>query len=240
MYPIPELLPNASDVFLVFISANDVRYLEPVDDVMYSAHQANRPIDNQTTNLSAIPAYKADQPTAVLGCTIQYQFCNPSGNNCTSLTNLENAYEETYGLWNGLRQQQIFEFWFKMYEGLSHEIWNMLRSLTSSALVARNSLDHGIQGPLPADQWQREVLHWHATSLASLQRGPVEIAHGPFDTSMDRFVQKASNDGERYFCRNQVSNLSSLLTFLLQRVIDRLSKFSWIYREECRESHRHS
>lgn len=41
--------------------------------------------------------------------------------------------------------------------------------LGTQALRARDSLNGPLLGPLPDNQWQLEVQHWHATSMAYMQ-----------------------------------------------------------------------
>ncbi|KAL1617650.1 hypothetical protein SLS54_007654 [Diplodia seriata] len=91
-----------------------------------------------------------------------------------------------------------------------------------SALLARRSLYTGNQGPLPDNQWQLEVEHWHLASLAILQRQVVEAANGPFDQEVIPLLDRPQHDDERKVCRNQKivnSNFSSFsvlgLTILL-------------------------
>lgn len=44
IYPISDLQSDAFDLFLVFISANDIRYIQPVDDIIYYAYQTTFPL----------------------------------------------------------------------------------------------------------------------------------------------------------------------------------------------------
>ncbi|KAL9616527.1 MAG: hypothetical protein Q9160_008620 [Pyrenula sp. 1 TL-2023] len=58
-----------------------------------------------------------------------------------------------------------------------------------SSLKARSNFGQSAQGPLPADQWQQEVISWESTSLADIQRSVVEAVAGPSDPSIKQYVQ---------------------------------------------------
>jgi hypothetical protein len=75
----------------------------------------------------------------------------------------------------------------------------------SSALVASETVFQGIQAPLPNNQWTIEVSSWFATSLASLQRYPVDIASGPsdVDTLAGGSVTLDGDAIEESLCNNQ-------------------------------------
>lgn len=90
------------------------------------------------------------------------------------------------------------------YGGLTTSVSGLLNGMGASLLTARDTLYNGLQGPLPADQWQREVLHWHQTSMAKLQRAIVEQATGPSDAYMSKYVQKPGNPIAKRVCHSQV------------------------------------
>ncbi|KAL9624424.1 MAG: hypothetical protein Q9160_001387 [Pyrenula sp. 1 TL-2023] len=213
--PIAELQSNIQDFMIVFVSANDIRYLEPVDDDLFSAHEPGFPLNTANTGLNStpVPTFISDKPATVLGCAIQHQFCNPSTNECSALTNLDEASKEAESLWSGPSQAQILHSWYSMHSGLGHELRNVLESLGSNALLAREALSSGMHGTLPPDQWQQEVLHWHDISMARMQRAVIEMATGPFDASMDKFVEKLPDAAAKQFCQNQKIRSTSHTSF---------------------------
>lgn len=73
-------------------------------------------------------------------------------------------------------------------------------------LTARDRLQGGVQGGLlPDDQWQKDVMHWHATTMAQLQGLFVETATGPpGDGVLLPWLVRPSSPVERAMCQNQV------------------------------------
>jgi hypothetical protein len=92
---------------------------------------------------------------------------------------------------------------------MAPSIETIVDRLGVSALTSRYTLNYGIQGPLPTNQWQTEIQHLHSTSLAALQRMTVEQASGPNDRSVKRFFIPPDNDMERKARCQQVRNFSN-------------------------------
>lgn len=68
--PIPELQHPAADITLVFLSANDIRFVKPSDDSLYSAHLTT---SLEMSSSSKTSAYLRDDPVRALACVSQYQ-----------------------------------------------------------------------------------------------------------------------------------------------------------------------
>lgn len=202
--PIPELHRDDADMFLVFLSANDIGFLYPVDDEWYSAH---RPVSTMKTSdeNGAMPAYGFDQAASVLGCIYQHQVCNPSKNHCTRLADAQNVFAEADTLWTTDKQNQTWQIWNAAFSGLSSQPEGILENLGVSALIARDTLNNGKQGPLQPDQWEQEVLHWNAISMAKIQRSVIEEAIGSSDPSMTKYVEKPTDPAGKEVCKSQVS-----------------------------------
>jgi hypothetical protein len=75
--PIPELLVPDGDVTILFLSANDIHFLNQVDDPWYSAHVFAGKIQPSGVN-GSVSLYVHDDPVRTLGCIERYQFCNAS------------------------------------------------------------------------------------------------------------------------------------------------------------------
>jgi hypothetical protein len=69
--PIPELLVTDGDVIVLFLSSNDIGFLNKTTDPWYSAQTLLQ--DN-----ASIPCYTHDDAVRALGCTQRLQFCNPT------------------------------------------------------------------------------------------------------------------------------------------------------------------
>lgn len=157
-----------------------------MDDEWYSAHRPGEALHFFNAPNSTIPLYFFDRPANVLGCTSRNQVCDPNTNRCSPLSSTQ-VPDVT---WSTKEQEQIFRYWSATSLHTERDLIEILRVLRASALQARTNFFDGLQGPLAPNQWQREVMYWHAISMADIQRLTVEIATGPSDTSMNKYVHK--------------------------------------------------
>ena len=218
--PIPELQRDDADTTIFFLSANDIAYLAPVDDPLYSAHvQAPTTLDDPAES-GAQTFYYRDQPVGVLGCTQQFQFCNPNlrgDTGCTPLSGYYSIFDNpniTDSLWETAAQNSSFEHFtwaIGVFGFASTNIDEVVASLGISALLARNSLGVGLQGPLPNNQWELEVEHWIQASMALVQRTLLEQATGPFTQDVYPWLVKPQNAEDEAQCQKQVSPLRTSL-----------------------------
>ncbi|KAL9105978.1 MAG: hypothetical protein Q9227_008933 [Pyrenula ochraceoflavens] len=211
LLPIEKLKAEDGDTALVFLSANGVFYMSPVDDDWYAAHQAMN-YSVADPSMSSAPVYLADEPASVLGCKIQYQTCNsstPSEESCSKLSG-SNSIAFTTEEPTTKRDQAL-------YWGLYvQDINNVVQMLQSSALMSRFGLSIGEQGPLPANQWQIEVENWFNVVLAAIQGHAVDSAVGPGSSDMLKyFWTKPNNDVEKQLCKNQKIISASYTNFSL-------------------------
>ena len=207
--PIPELDRNDSQILLVFLSAEKIHFLNPVDDAFFSAH---RPGGNAQAigQVGAVPTYLIDNPVNVLGCATQYQICSPSTGNCTALTNGEeiDAVSDSGTFWPTDDANNAFELFMHGYTNIGGDFFNVITSLGAASLTARDTLIFNTQGSLPADQWQLEVMHWNSLALAMWQRVVVESATGPSDPGMKEFFEHPTTTSEKRVCQSQVSTIN--------------------------------
>lgn len=187
---------------------------------MYSAHvQAPTTLDAPGES-GAEAFYYRDQPVGVLGCTQQFQFCNPNLSGDTGCTPLSGYYylydnpNNSDSLWKTAAQSSSFEHFIDAIgvSGFaSTNIDEIVASLGISALLVRNSLGIGTQGPLPNNQWELEVEHWMQASMALVQRTLLEQATGPFTQNVYPWLVKPQNAEDEAQCRKQVSPLHANL-----------------------------
>lgn len=206
--PIPELRGNAT-TSLFFLTGNNVKFIEPVDDEFFAAHSPN---DNGISNgANGANAYTFDGLVHVLGCAAQHQFCL-NQTLCSPLTGWHHASRWTQPRTMGIRQTDSFNIWAVTYSALGATIDDLVGRLGASALITRNSFIDGAQGPLSRNQWQLEVQHWQATTMALLQRMVIEVATGPSDSVIDKYIVKPikGDEGDETQCHSQVGLLSTL------------------------------
>lgn len=204
--PIPELQRDDAELQIIFLSANLINYLEPVDDEWFSAHQLHRSIvryDDSTNG--SMPTYLTDNAANPLACTHQWQFCNPGTKKCTPLGAFVDSHKASSNIFRPGNQNETFNFWWEEIHRVDPQVLNVIGVLGIGALTARDTLASGLQGPLPSDQWQQEVLSWRDIALALIQKVGVEQATGPSSVSDKGFIQNPSNLN---MCRNQVRNIS--------------------------------
>ncbi|KUJ09083.1 uncharacterized protein LY89DRAFT_788489 [Mollisia scopiformis] len=166
--------------------------------------------------------YYRDQPVGALGCTQQFQFCNPNlsdGTGCTPLLGFYSNFANpnvTNGLWKTAAQDTSFTYFTSVigvFGFASTNIDDVVASLGISALLARNSLGVGIQGPLPNNQWELEVEHWMQASLSLLQRTLLEQAAGPFTEDVYPWLAKPQDAQDQAQCRRQMIRSTDYTSF---------------------------
>ncbi|KAF9636592.1 hypothetical protein BFW01_g7488 [Lasiodiplodia theobromae] len=202
-FPIAQLNRSEADVSLYFVSANDIVYPNQVDDPLYSAHFQWGTYYGEDSNMTL---YCRDAPATVLACAHQHQLCY-AGANSSSLSSPSESCQPLLGITQmtdtfyanpnitSKSAQAAGMLILAMWYGFSAQ--HTVRTLGISALTARQSLHSGTQAPLPPNQWQHEVQHWHDTSLAVLQRQVIELANGPFDQNIVPLLERPRLDVEK-------------------------------------------
>jgi hypothetical protein len=208
--PIEALHRNDADVTLLFLSRNQIVSPVEINDPWYSAHQTIPGFRLNFTgwgNLT-LGGYFADEPVSVLGCTKQYQICYADKTGKPSDCSRLGGKQELYWLLTSLTQsekQLNRTRWSIMSALTGNELDGFVQTLGAASLSSKYSLVSGVQGPLPDNQWQLDVEHWHAATLVAMQGSAVDAASGPSDPNMRTFWVPPANDQEKYICNNQVS-----------------------------------
>lgn len=178
----------------------------PINDPWYSAHQTVPGYSLNFTgwgNLS-VGAYFADQTASVLGCAKQYQICHP-GNppRCSRWGGKQELWWLLKSVVQNEKQLNRTK-WAIMSALTGNELDGFVQTLGAASLSSKSSLVSGVQGPLPDNQWQLDVEHWHAATLVAMQGSAVDAAMGPSSKEMKQFWPGPNNEQERSVCRNQV------------------------------------
>jgi hypothetical protein len=116
--------------------------------------------------------YAPTNELAVLGCTEQYQFCEPTTKKCTNLSGLYAVLNSVKRGDIGLteRQQSTFSFVWEAAWGMSMQ-WT-IRLINERVLLAQNwafTVMASGSSALPPNQWQKESFNLHNLSLAMFQ-----------------------------------------------------------------------
>lgn len=202
--PIDGLLQGDGDIALVFLSANNIKYSEEINDDWYATHQTLGSSHNKTyVGTTSMQYYISDEPASVLGCKSQYQAWSPSDPNMAS----QHGCSQLGGIVD-LNEAQLTSTGRDVVSWMWNfpaDLNDVIESLTISSLTSRFNLAEGEQGRLPDNQWQLDVENWHNIVLTELQSSMLEQAAGPGDPGVLQYFWKpARTNAEKYFCHNQV------------------------------------
>lgn len=194
--PIAELNRTNADVSVIFINQNSIKYNEPVDDVVFSAH-VSRTVSLGSTS---IPYYLGDYFTNVIGCTDQVQICNPL-TTCSPLTDYNSVIEVLDYL--SLTDTQVAVAQRFTNNLIFQNAYHSVNGRGGAALRA-NELVTVLQSPaLPNNQWQIEVDGWFGVTLARMQQMIVEYAAGPPDMPLGGYIRAPMIGSDRDLCAAQ-------------------------------------
>ena len=87
---IPELKPADSDLTIIFLAPNAIKYNHPTSDPFFSANFYVELGSYGGVNLSY---FSADEYVSAMACADQYQYCNvaDASSECTPLTGYQPA-----------------------------------------------------------------------------------------------------------------------------------------------------
>lgn len=213
--PIPELLVPDGDVTVLFLSANDIRFFNQVDDPWYSAHIVGGGIQVSGVN-GSVPAYVRDDPVRALGCIERYQFCNPNvsaNSSCTTLGGIMQAVQGAPQLYQDEAQRAHLKWSASAIKYMAAGLTEVFGYLGTAALQSRSTLSQGMQSALPGNQWELEVESWFKLTMADLQRSILEQATGPTEPAIRQFLVRPNTTEERQVCANQKIRSDSFTSF---------------------------
>lgn len=190
--PIPQIKTTSSDLSLLFITPNTVRFSEKCYDPVFSA---TRYQVNGTYN----SFWYSDYFVSVVACSEEYQICNPSNNKCTpKLGNyqLQQAMiSNEDGL--GLNAKQNATAYRLAIATTHSSIYYATFSRGAGALRAGETVSQLSQAPLPSTQWHVEVGSWFDAGLARIQALTQEYVTNPANlvpgSYLDRFEAVPGN-----------------------------------------------
>lgn len=198
--PIPALKQNQADLTLLFLSFNG-RYVAPIDDPWFSAHQLY--LSNSRAAL-ARSAYTRDRPISTLGCTEQHQICTNHGN-CTPLLGFDQVQDFIDSNFNLTPHQNVTldRIMRAVADSIMSQIVQGL-AVSSTPMLAMNSTATEITTlslPLPSNQWHLELEYWHSVAMAQFQRKFVEYGTGQF-AAQTTYILPPTTNSEKWICEN--------------------------------------
>ncbi|RSL82415.1 hypothetical protein CEP51_005160 [Fusarium floridanum] len=177
--PIPELRRNDADLTVVFFNNNNVYMLGkdgPCTDPFFSA--------TKLANKDLLPDhYMPDSPITAIGCIDQYQFSKAGSDEWTPLASFADSTTNMTFVDQLSIKQVAAHASIRWALHQAGGIDMVIENLRTEALRAKRypGLRHGVQNPLPNDQWMREVEYWFMIGLAKVQLGVINVALGPQD-----------------------------------------------------------
>lgn len=205
--PIPELRRDDADLTVVFLNNNAVPMLKndgPFTDPFFSATKQHQK-DLMPNH------YWPDNPVTAIGCIDQYRFAKAGSDEWTTLASYGDATSNMTFI-EQLSMKQVAAFapiQWAMHQAGGVDM--VIENLRTEALRAKKypGLRHGVQNPLPNDQWMREVEYWFMIGLAKVQLGVVKVALGPQDPDNSgmrdntTWVVQKGGDLMDYVCSSQ-------------------------------------
>ncbi|KAE9364620.1 hypothetical protein N431DRAFT_354454 [Stipitochalara longipes BDJ] len=188
--PIAEFNKTDADVSMYFLSANSVGYSYPNSDPMFSANietNISYPSGPGGANLTLV-YYFPDYWVNVVGCTDQYQICNPAivgpdgeATLCTPLGPLGALPSAILHI--GLSNYQTETCATLVVSMRSASLFYAVNGRGSSALQTSETVFQSAAqfqvAQIPNNRWQTELGGWFDISLVTLQQALVEKASGP-------------------------------------------------------------
>ena len=218
--PILGLQQKSADLILSFLSFSG-NYLEPIDDPWFSAHLQHQ--INNTKYPYIDTQYARDSPISTMGCTEQFQWCNPSKDMCTpwlggDLSQMVESFNSS------LTPNQNATFNRMAWATTSASFYSIIGGLgqtTGRSLLAFDKTAGGrttLSLKLPNNQWQLEVNYWHSIAMAQLQRGIAQWGTGQVAADT-RYLLPPQLDQDIWFCQNLMIPSTTFQSFSVITII---------------------
>ncbi|KAI0102799.1 hypothetical protein GGR51DRAFT_573829 [Nemania sp. FL0031] len=200
--PIDLISRNDADLHIILLSGNGVLFTAPSNDEWYRVSPTASELLLSNANTSD-PASESDQvylplePGSPLGCTQQYQFCRKDAQTCGPLASFHDAVTGAAPLFNTTHNNAIkclanttaatnFAYLINIIGANSYAtLSNIVTQLGPASLASQSTKIQSLQGLLPSNQWQLDVIRWSDIFKASLQAGFLSTAYfNPANTSL--------------------------------------------------------
>lgn len=218
----------------MFLSGDGVLFFESTEDAWYQIAQTPIKPPLPDAYVSPPDVFLPLEPASPLGCTDQYQFCNPAyqgGRACGPLTGLYDAIAGAAPLFDTSIEEYVndtiqadlaarfFYFLNTLSDGTTPDI---LQTLGPASLSSQVNLSNTAQSYVADNQWQLDVVHWWDILMAGRQSLFLDAAYtpdGPDVANYAKFTSPAQVD----LCHNQVMthlpviNSNKRLTVMLRK-----------------------
>lgn len=234
--------PDA-DVYLIFLSANDIWFRQPTADRWYNGSQELLSTTLQTYASGGevdIQLWFATEPASPLACYQQEQWClggaEEDGGSCTPLSGYLDAQQSMQMLMkttgtdgnNNTNWQRAAWMNAVMYSHSQAGAARIVDTLGRKSLTSRFTLNRGRQGPLADTQWQQDVEYWMSTYLALVQQSFVTAATGANPSNDSTDIHAPDSEAAETVCANQVRAVLSLSPSTLPLCLSTMSSVVFI------------
>ncbi|KAF2968840.1 hypothetical protein GQX73_g4747 [Xylaria multiplex] len=179
-----------------------------------------------SSEVDSTPIYLPLNPASPLGCVDQYQFCLRDTQHCGPLASLRDAVSGAAHLFNTTFDDFIanaanttsagrFNFVMSTFRDNQYASpYEMIAQLGSQSLASKNSLSAGLQGPLPSNQWQLDVIYWSDIVKASIQAAFLDMVYfNPPDASQLQLRRGFTAPNSKSLCNNQKIRSTAYASF---------------------------
>jgi hypothetical protein len=183
------LMPNMADFTLIVIT-NAVTYTNSSNDTVFGTIDCEPDEGCSSRTFSTI------------GCTQQFQFCNPVNSLCTRQGGwFDIGYIDSTGLrfklWNddGLTDLQHGTIYNIQHAIMYAQLPYLFSGLQSDTLFGSRQLltpDSRVSSPLPNNQTLQEYKYWFSMTLAALQESFIQLALTPATDDLVPLVKNSS------------------------------------------------
>ena len=221
---IPELARSDAQVDLLFLTNNEILYLEPITDPFFKATKLVRVLIGLTNNEGSLyeDYYTPHEPVSVLGCATQYTICNPSSTVtaeglCSPHTDIWAAFHSAENdLHLSSRQMGVLN---RIIPSLINNGMNSVAAnVGEKVLLASQKAFGNLGAALPSNQWIKELDHFLAINMVAAQYKISQYAGGAgYPTPSQNIQGPTATDS--WMCSNQVIQRDDFTSFRMIGVI---------------------
>ncbi|KAI0151628.1 hypothetical protein GGR57DRAFT_513942 [Xylariaceae sp. FL1272] len=223
--PIDAITRDDADVTIAFLSGDGVVHSAPSSDEWYrvSPTPVSVSVASGGESVDSAAVYLPLEPASPLGCATSVQYCHGTTHNCGPLASFRDARSSaallfntpiSYNNSNNATGDSFSYFSAGISAYQSTSLGEVLEQLGPMSLASKSSLTAGIQGPLPSNQWQSDVLRWWDIIMASLQASYLGISYfNPSDPSLYPYRTNFTSEGFKRLCHNQKIRSTNFTSF---------------------------
>ena len=200
-------------------------FVSPVNDPWFLAQEAMvQEFQNEDGSFTNVSFYYSENPVSVLGCTEQYQWCNPNidgSGRCTQLSG-SSMGSHISAMTSFASEIKLNTRQTGVQQRIYHAMWDSVLYNTvgtadsASDLLANNLIQGNIGATLPDNQWVLEVNNFLGTTLANIQSEIAQYVTGLRIPAQNKYLVQPDTGDTDWMCTNQIvqrNNFASINIF---------------------------